>query len=285
MMRRSRRKLDSEFYAHAEQGFDLLAATYDEEIGTNAVGSRMRAVFRTALREVFRPGQFVFEIGCGTGIDALWMAEQGMDVVATDLSGNMVDRVRRKAEARGVSSRIRCRKLAARDIGALADEFGAEVFDGGYCHAGALNMEPELASVPHAVRALLKPAGHFVCSVINKTSLFEVLFYSAILRPRKAFRRLDNVIPIPISRREPLNRFAVPARFFTSNEVVRVFGRGFTVRSVQGLQVFLPPSNLTDQFAAAGPIFAPLEFLEEKLSRRRPTNAWGHHTILTFQRS
>ncbi len=49
------------------------------------------------------------EIGCGTGTNTIWMAQQGFDVTALDLSGEAIQRARRKAKEAGV----RCRFLAA----------------------------------------------------------------------------------------------------------------------------------------------------------------------------
>src|SRR5688572_12252182 len=215
----------------------------------------MRRILRRTLLGVFSPGQRVFEIGCGTEIDAIWLATRGVEVVATDISGKMLLQVDAKAAAAGLSDRIHCRQLAAREIGSLADVFGEHAFDGGFCHAGALNMEPDIGRVPDGIRRLLKQRGHFVLSVINKTSLFELLFYTFLFRPRKAFRRLDNIVPIPISRKGPLDRYVVAARFFSPHEVEQLFGEGFRVEAVEGLQIFLPPSNLADYFSAIAPIF------------------------------
>src|SRR2546425_365122 len=108
----------------------------------------MRRVFQAALDKAFRPGDHVFEIGCGTGIDALRLARAGVEVVATDISEAMIAEVVVKARAEGISERVRCRALAAKDIGLLRTEFGESSFDGGYSHAGALNMEPQILLPP-----------------------------------------------------------------------------------------------------------------------------------------
>lgn len=264
--------------------FDELAPRYDEDIAGNAVGVRMRSVFRSVLRETFPRVRSVFEIGCGTGIDALWLARQGIEVVATDISPEMVELVKAKARAEGLSERLRCRRLGAREIGSLADEFGEASFDGGFCHAGALNMEPKIEQVPLGVRKIVKPGGAFVCSVVNVTSLFEVVFYPLVLRPRKAFRRIGNVVPIPVSRKGPLRRRVVPTRFYTARGMERVFGDGFALESVRGMQILLPPSNLTDEYAKTRFVFAPLERIEDRLAGTPPFRSWGHHSILVFRR-
>jgi len=44
----------------------------------------------------------VLEIGCGTGTNAVWMAQQGLDVYATDVSPTAVARAKTTVEAAGV---------------------------------------------------------------------------------------------------------------------------------------------------------------------------------------
>src|SRR2546428_9663740 len=99
------------YYRHLERGFDDLAPTYDKDIAANEVTIRMRKIFRKALLEAFHPGRRVIEIGCGTGIDALWLAEQGIDVVGTDIFQGMFDRVRVKARAIALGSWLISRQM------------------------------------------------------------------------------------------------------------------------------------------------------------------------------
>src|SRR5437867_27835 len=272
------------YYRRVETGFDNLASSYDTDIAGNEITIRMRKIFRRALLDAFHPGERLIEIGCGTGIDALWLVEQGLEVVATDISQGMVDRVAEKARAMSLKSSLICRKLAAKDIGLLGQEFGLESFDGAYSHAGALNMEPELARVPAQLGPLLRESSPFVCSVINRTSLFEIVFYLTVLRPRKAFRRLGNAVPIPISRSGPLQRYVVPSRFYTPRETRRIFEEHFVLEKLQAMELFLPPANLTGEYAFLKPIFRPLESREIQLSTSHPGNEWAHHTIFTFLR-
>ena len=46
------------------------------------------------------------DLGCGEGADAIWLAEQGWEVVAVDVSTTALARAAEDAEARGVLSRI-----------------------------------------------------------------------------------------------------------------------------------------------------------------------------------
>ena len=49
-----------------------------------------------------QPGR-VLDVGCGEGADAVWLAEQGWDVTALEVSQVALDRAARQAEQRGVT--------------------------------------------------------------------------------------------------------------------------------------------------------------------------------------
>lgn len=57
----------------------------------------------TLVHEVkgLKPGR-VLDVGCGEGADALWLAEQGWNVTALDVSRVALDRAAREAETRGL---------------------------------------------------------------------------------------------------------------------------------------------------------------------------------------
>lgn len=65
----------------------------------------------------------VLDVGAGEGGDAVWLAERGWTVTATDVSANALARVSSAAEARGVA--VTCRHL---DANAL-DPFEHEAYD------------------------------------------------------------------------------------------------------------------------------------------------------------
>lgn len=48
----------------------------------------------------------VFDAGCGTGENALYLASQGLDVVGLDLAPTAIERARGKASERGIAARF-----------------------------------------------------------------------------------------------------------------------------------------------------------------------------------
>src|SRR5206468_2389416 len=65
-------------YQIVSRAYDVVAGYYDEIEGRNEISERVRrASMRTALR-VFRAGDRILEIGCGTGRDAMELAQHSI---------------------------------------------------------------------------------------------------------------------------------------------------------------------------------------------------------------
>src|SRR5437867_1033120 len=273
----------SEYYRHVAHGYDLITTTYDSVEAANWVGRRLRKRMQAALFRTFSPGSRVLEIGCGTGIEALALAARGVDVVATDLSGDMVRHVQEKAASQGLRN-IVTRSLAAHDIGHLMEEFGEQGFDGAYSHGGVLNMDPQIDGVASGLRELLRRGGRFLCSVVNQTSLFEALFYPLVLRPRKGYRRLGRVVPIPITRLEGFRKYVVPTRFYSPRQFLQVFDGAFQLRRLEGLEILLPPWNLSDWIERLDPLARGVEAFENVIADKAPFNSWGSIFLADLER-
>ena len=69
------------------------------------------------------PPGLALDLGCGEGADAIWLAEQGWQVVAVDVSENALERACAAAQRRDVASRIRFERHD------LATSFPAGRFD------------------------------------------------------------------------------------------------------------------------------------------------------------
>ncbi|MGH7199775.1 MAG: class I SAM-dependent methyltransferase [Planctomycetaceae bacterium] len=65
-------------------------------------GIRSRELARVLKEDGIELGRAV-ELGCGTGTNAVFLAEQGFDVTGIDLSPIALEQARRKAEAAGVA--------------------------------------------------------------------------------------------------------------------------------------------------------------------------------------
>ena len=60
---------------------------------------------RVIAEEKIQPSR-VIELGCGSGINAVWLAQQGFDVTAADFNRLAIDKARERAAAAGVPIRF-----------------------------------------------------------------------------------------------------------------------------------------------------------------------------------
>ena len=134
--------------------FDAIAGRYDETFTTSRIGLAQRASVWKKLDKAFRSGDRILEIGCGTGVDACFLAEHGVAVVACDSSPEMVTVATQRVKATGKDSLVSPRLLAAEDIAKLRNR-GA--FDGAFSNFGALNCVEDLPQFARDLAILLKP--------------------------------------------------------------------------------------------------------------------------------
>jgi len=91
----------------AEQFYNGLAATYDEEQFNSTVSlSRLTEyrLFTAQIPALIAGADRVLEIGAGTGIFTLEIAKNCAEVLAVDISGNMLKVLDEKAEAGGIKN-------------------------------------------------------------------------------------------------------------------------------------------------------------------------------------
>lgn len=106
--------------------------------------------------------QRVLEIGCGTGTNAVWMAEQGLEVTAMDIS----DKALTLAEKRCVEHEVQCRLIRTDFLTCTpAGQFDL-LFDRGCFHC----TEGEKARSNFVQQATihLKPGGFWLSLIGNK---------------------------------------------------------------------------------------------------------------------
>jgi ubiquinone/menaquinone biosynthesis C-methylase UbiE len=161
----------------APQGtFDGIAANYDAAWTNTAIGRAQRGLVWRRVDPLFRRGQAILDIGCGTGEDAAHFASRGVAVHAIDASPEMI---REAARRGGFTTEV-----------ARAEEIAGGSYDGALSNFGALNCVADPAGVARALAAVVRPGGHVAICVIGRFCLWETLYYAARLQFGKAFRRV-----------------------------------------------------------------------------------------------
>lgn len=264
--------------SEVEAYFDRAAPEYDRLVAANPLDRSLRDASLKILRRSFVSGDRVLEIGAGTGLETIPLAAAGIRVVATDISSEMLARLRSKAAAAGLSDRIETRQLPAHRLAELEAAYGAGSFQGAFSTFGALNCEPAWRDLPPVLGRLVAPGGRLVLGVWNRVCLFELAAYAMAARPRRALARLAS--PAPVGR----TRFGIPVQAASVREYVRAFAPAFAVDSVEGLPVILPPYDWMRHVPNPDALLPLLAAIDDRVRPRFPFNRLGDHFVLVMRR-
>ena len=260
-----------------QQAFDSVAADYDGPSGNNALIQRLRAQTMAAVTRYAAAGSRLVDLGCGTGLDAEYLARRGYRVTATDWSPEMVRRAQQRGAAAGLSPSLETRHLGIQQIGQLP----AEAFDAAYSDLGPLNCVPDLDEAARGLAKIIRPGGHLIASVIGRFCPWELALFAARGNwSRARLRFAPGLAPVP------LNGHTVWTRYFSPAEFEAVFRRvGFRRVEQRGLSLFVPPPYMA-AFAARRPrLIGLLARLEQTTAGWPLLREWGDHFLIVLQRT
>lgn len=240
--------------------FDKVARDYDDIWTRSAAGRSQRATVWRTLDGLFKPGDRVLDLGCGTGEDAVHLISAGIRVTAIDASAEMV----RTAGLRGVDSR----QLAIEDLGAIDT-----VFDGAISNFGPFNCVEDLAPVAAELARMIPPGGYVVICLLGRFCLWETVHYLLRGRLMKAFRRW---------RGHASSSLGVTVYYPRVRDVAAVFRPEFRLLSWEGVGLMIPPSYVRGFSPRAIEKFSSFDKWAAKALLLR---SLADHRLLVFKRN
>jgi 2-polyprenyl-3-methyl-5-hydroxy-6-metoxy-1,4-benzoquinol methylase len=268
-------------YRDTAQAFNSVARMYDGPLGNNTLVQQMReSVWRT-VQHVSAPPAHLLDLGCGVGLDAVYFARQGYEVMAIDDSLEMVMQTRRHMAQQGVATRINTLHLGIQDLQDWSDLSTAR-YDVIYSNMGALNCLPDLSCVARAARAcahLLKPGGALVFAVMGRICPWELIYSVMHGNLRRASVRFASG-QTPVS----LNGHHVWTRYYTPNEFCRPFAPYFKLHSCRGLGLFVPPPYMQAFCERHPALWRVLSELDQHVAAAPVLRHMGDHFLVEMRR-
>jgi ubiquinone/menaquinone biosynthesis C-methylase UbiE len=228
--------MNAQLARSAQAYWDMTAEKYDQIFPNKAIGQAQREVVWQELSGIFHSGQRVLELNCGTGIDAVRLAEGGVRVLACDISPRMIEVARRRALAENAGKLVDFRVLPTEDIAALKDE---GPFEGAFSNFAGLNCVEDVSAVAQSLARLLKPGASVLVCMMGRFFLWETVWYLMHGNLRKATRRFKSG---SVGR---LNDDATVTVYHRSvGAIARTFGPEFLLRRWRGVGISIPPTHL-----------------------------------------
>ncbi|MCL4871026.1 MAG: methyltransferase domain-containing protein [Anaerolineae bacterium] len=277
--------------------FDAFAAEYDESFTHSQLGQWLRPRVWPHLARHFQPGDHILELACGTGEDALWLAQHGMHVTATDGSAEMVKVAAAKAARAGLSDKIQVRQMALQTlsqplavsslqspVSSLQSPISESLnlstpppFSGILSNFGGLNTIEDLRPLAQTVASLVKPGGKAVLVPMGPVCPWELAWYGLHGELKTALRRFRGRAQAKIGDSH------ISIWYPSARQVRQAFAPWFHSIQTESLGFWLPPSYLEHLVHRWPRLFRTLSHLDQATASW--WRGWGDHFIIVLERT
>ena len=257
--------------------FDHIAETYDAIFTDSLIGRAQRDSVWLELDRCFRPGQRILELNCGTGEDAVHAAERGVGVLACDAAPRMIEVARRRLHSLRSGIRPEFRVLATERISLLE---GEGPFDGVFSNFGGLNCVEDLSAVARDLARLLVPGATALLCMLGRSAAWEIAWYMAQGKPRKALRRFQGGGSIA----RLTEGVTVRVHYPSVRAMSQLFAPQFRLIGLKGVGVTVPPSYVETLARRFPRVLLTLKQLDGWVSGLPVLRSLADHVLFEFKR-
>jgi SAM-dependent methyltransferase len=253
----------------AADAYEAIAAYYDEQ---SRGDEWMRRALQAHYLRLFRSGDRVLDVGCGTGTDALALARRGIRVVGVDGSPGMIAQLTAKSAAERLDHLVEAHVLRIAHLGRLTGPF-----DGLISAFAGLSTEPDLGAFEVDAARLVRGGGRMVLHLLNRFSVWEWLG----LTSRRQWQAAST-LHLRSARSFTIGNQAVPHTLYSARELyARVFRTRFILRGAYSLGALRPPHTVR---RVPRPLVSGLEWLDVRLGSLPWVADAGRFFVLDLER-
>lgn len=260
----------------ASAAFTLQSNIFDALYSGNTIVQYKRQRVREHVQQYLSQPGHILELNSGTGEDAIWLAQQGHRVHATDISAGMQQVLMSKVKASSLNDKITNELCSFTRLETLRQKGPYDLI---FSNFAGLNCTGELDKVLQSFSFLLKPGGTITLVVLSKFCLWEFLLVFKA-KFKTATRRL-------FSRRgvkAHMEGKYFKCWYYNPSYIIRHLKNEFDLLNVEGLCTVVPPSYI-ENFAEKHPrIYRYLQLKEEKCKNKWPWKYIGDYFIISFQK-
>jgi len=255
--------------------FDVAANNYDANFTYSEIGKAQRnRVYHFLSAEILNTNPLhILEVNCGTGEDALFFAKNGHNVIATDISQNMINLAKKK----DVTTSVR---FFQQDINTMTNQPFSEKFDLIFSNFGGLNClsATQISAFFTISEKLLKPKGKLMLVVMPKDSLWERFYFSVKGSFKDARRRKSN-LPILVN----VDGIKVSTWYYNPKDLISFAKGKYNTLFIKPIGITIPPSYLEPYFSRKKDLLNVLIRIERLLSSKFWAK-YSDHYLIAFQK-
>jgi ubiquinone/menaquinone biosynthesis C-methylase UbiE len=258
--------------------FDHIASSYDSSFTRTPIGQLQRRQVWNYLEKIMLElkGLDILELNCGTGEDAVLFSEKGFNIVATDVSEEMLKVTQEKVQQYSMQHKISSQYL---DLDSFDDSLFEKKFDLVFSNFGGLNcINPQsLKKLLDKLPSILAPGGRFVAVIMPKFCVWESAYFLLKLQLRNAFRRWTSG-----SVDANLQGVVVKTWYFRPSQV-KAWADKFSVINLKPIGIALPPSFLQVYFAKRKRLLARLNSVEKQVGNWSSFAGMADHYLIDLK--
>jgi SAM-dependent methyltransferase len=212
--------------------WNAAAETYKQAFTGTLVGKMWRQAVWQELDTTFQAGSYVLELNCGTGIDAIHLAQRGVSVLACDISSRMIELARQNAVEKGLEKHLEFRVLPTEQLGTLQ---AGTMFDGAFSNFSGLNCVQDLAAVRQNLACRLKPGSRVLLCMLGRSGVWQKLWHLAHRDWKRVFRSVPSTTDVG---------GAITVRYPSREQIVALFSPDFKLHRWRGIGIAVPPAYM-----------------------------------------
>lgn len=255
-----------------EQAFDNLAAEYDNDFTNTEIGRLLRSRTHEKLINIFDKGNDLLEINCGTGEDAVFLAQNGMQVTATDASVEMIKLAKEKVSLCGLEHKVFVQHCSFEALDSILEP--GRKFDGVISNFGGINCAEDQESLAKLLTKRVKSGGYIYLCVMGRRAPWEWLLLGFKGEFSRIWKRSKGNI---MWRGQKI-------RYFTPGEIKRYFISCCDFSNLSGLGFLLPPTYAGSIVSMFPLFFRTLNTIEKLIESVPGVAQLSDHFIIIFKK-
>lgn len=259
----------------AAGAFSKQSAIFDKLYSGDAIIQYKRERVRQHISRFLTPESSILELNSGTGEDALWFAQHGYHVHATDISVGMQQQLIAKVRNADLENMVSTELCSFTNLENLVNR---GPYDFIFSNFAGLNCTDQLEKVLHSFSKLLKPGGLVTLVILPKFCLWE-----SLMMVRGKFKT---------ATRRWFSSKGVTAHiegeyfkcWYYDPATVKRFMKGYEYLGHEGLCTIVPPSYIEGFGEKYPQLFRTLRKKEDLWKKKWPWRNIGDYYIISFRK-